>query len=482
MPRPLALLLVVVALFGVTWALLVPAGEIPDEAAHIAYTQSIAARHELPGSGPNPGSTEQSVALASASPDYVHGNVFKKPEWSRAAFERFQARSAGLDESDGGARLRQDENPPLYYGFESLAYWATGGHFFDRVFAMRIWSSLMLLVTTTGAWLLAGEVFGRNRPLQLAAAAVAGLQPMVTFISSGVNPDSMLIAFWALALWLGVRLVRRGLTVRGGVALGLVVGLAVTEKATSWALVPAALLAVAVAARRLRARGSARVATAVAVTALAFAVPAGAWVTTAAVLHRSVVNHEYDRNGRKVPSPTSLRTVREFSSYVWQFYLPRLPFEAPFFGQGEGGQQVSDTWMDSGWAAFGWLEVRFPPWVYRVLETLSLLAIAGGLAALVRAAVRRRVDWPAVGFAALAAVGLLGLLHWAEYTIVVLDREGFLQGRYILPLIPLGGLAVAGGVSLLRRRWQPLAVAVVLAGLVVLQIASLGINLDRYFA
>lgn len=480
-PRPLALLLGAVTLFGVTWALLIPAGQVPDEGAHIAYVQTIAARHDLPGSGPNPASTEESSSIASATQGPLQGNPLKKPVWGRAAFRDWQARSSSLDEADGGAAFRQGENPPLYYGFESLAYWAVGGHFFDRVYAMRIWSSLMLLVTTTGAWLLAGEVFGRRRLLQLAAAAVAGLQPMVTFISAGVNPDAMLIALWSVALWLGVRISKRGLTVRDGAAFGAVVGLAVVEKATSWALVPAAIFAVALAARRLRLRGSPGVAAAVAVAALAFALPAGGWVATAAALHRPVANHEYNRNGRNVPSPTSLHNLREFSSYVWQFYLPRLPFQNAFFGQGEGGVQVYDTWMKSGWAAFGWLEIRFPPWVYRVLEALSLLSIAGGLAVLGRAAARRRVQWPAVGFVALAAVAMLGLLHWAEYTIVVLDREGFLQGRYILPLIPLGGLAVAGAVSLLGRRWQPPVVAAVLAGLIVLQIASLGISLDRYF-
>jgi 4-amino-4-deoxy-L-arabinose transferase-like glycosyltransferase len=482
-PRPLALLLTAVALFGVAWALVIPVQQAPDEGAHIAYAQTVAVRHDLPGSGPNSASTEERFSIATALGGELQGNPTRKPVWSSSAFKRWHSVSGRLSESDGGGPFRQAENPPLYYAFESLPYWAVGGHFFDRVYAMRLWSSLMLLVTTAGAWLLAGEVFGRNRVLQLGAAAVAGLQPMVTFISSGVNPDSMLFALWSISLWLGVRILRRGLTLRDGVALGLVVGFAVTEKATSWALVPAALLVVALAARRLRARGvpGVGVAVAVAATMLAFALPAGAWVATAAALHRPVANQEVDRNGRKAPSPTSLQTLREFGSYVWQFYLPRLSSQTPFFGQGPGGIQLRDTWVNSGWAAFGWLEVRFPPWVYRVLEAFSVLSIAGGIAALGRAARYRRVDWAAVGFCVVAALGLLLLLHWAEYTIVKLDNQAFLQGRYILPLIPLGGLAVSGGISLLRRRWQSLAVATLIAGLVILQLGSLAITVDRYF-
>ena len=40
---------------------------------------------------------------------------------------------------------------------------------------MRIFSALFVLVTATGAWLLAGELFGPKRLLQLVTASVAGL-------------------------------------------------------------------------------------------------------------------------------------------------------------------------------------------------------------------------------------------------------------------------------------------------------------------
>ena len=42
---------------------------------------------------------------------------------------------------------------------------------------------------------------------------------MMTFVSASVSPDSMLYALWTLALWLGVRILRRGLTAAAGAAL-----------------------------------------------------------------------------------------------------------------------------------------------------------------------------------------------------------------------------------------------------------------------
>ena len=82
-------------------------------------------------------------------------------------------------------------NPPLYYAYAAVAYLLDhGGTAFGRLYAMRIAGVLLLVVTTIAAWLLAGEAFGRRRLPQLACAAVAGLLPMVTFMSTAVNPDA----------------------------------------------------------------------------------------------------------------------------------------------------------------------------------------------------------------------------------------------------------------------------------------------------
>ena len=104
---------------------------------------------------------------------------------------------------------------------------------FARVTAMRLWSVPFLLITVIATWLLAGTVFGPRRELQLAAAAVPALFPMIAFISSSISPDGVTFALWSVAFLLGARVLLR----RGGVAdlIGLlaVLGLAVATKAVS---------------------------------------------------------------------------------------------------------------------------------------------------------------------------------------------------------------------------------------------------------
>lgn len=482
-PLPLIALLAVVLMVGFAWALLVPPGQVPDEPNHLQYTQSIAERFELPGSGPEVYSSEQAVALGYALDGSLPGMPDKKPPWARAAYERWQfeeSRFPAAYSENGGGYIWQGDNPPLYYAYEAAAYHVSGGDFFDRLYGMRMFSALFLLVTVTGAWLLAGELFGRNRLLQFVTAAVVGLQPMAGFISAGVNPDAALFAFWSIALWLGTRVIRRGLTLRNGVALGLVVGFAFTEKSTSLALIPAALLALAVGYWRVR-ESNPRARTAAAAALAALALPIVSWAVLAAVLDRALMNHSPRYPDRVGPSLTSVQDVRRFLSYVWQFYLPRPSFLQPAPFGSEGGDPLYHTWMKSGWAAFGWLEVRLPEWVYKTLGWVSAGALVGGVVAAARGVLRDpRLLW-LVAFFAVAVVGLLFIVHWAEFTIVTLENIPFIQGRYILPLLPLGAAAVAGAIGLLPRIPRAAAAGVVVGGLLTLQIGALGVNLGRYF-
>jgi 4-amino-4-deoxy-L-arabinose transferase-like glycosyltransferase len=475
------LLLCVVALVAGTWALIVPPFQAPDENSHFGYAQRLAESFDLPGdSQRKPFSTEQQLAQDRSNSDQTAAVLQTKPEWSKQAYERWRDDEQRLPDSarsDGGGPNPASTNPPLYYLYESAAYKAaSGGDIFDRLYLMRLWSVVLLLVTVAGTWLLAGELFGRDRLLQLVAAGFAGLQPMVTFISAAVTPDSLLFAIWSVVFWLSARILRRGLRPVEGVAMFALVGLGVTTKATSYALLPAALFVLFVGALRLRRAG--RPAGRVVVASLvAVAVIAGAWLGTAAALDRPAVNQVATGTQHPTPTLTSFNP-RELGSYLWQFYLPRLSFQQQFGGMPD--LPVYDIWLKQGWAAFGWLEVRFPDAVYVVLALVTMLILAGAALALVRA--WRRVDKALAAAFALAVLTLLAGLHWTEFRTLVGGSGAFNQGRYLLPLVALMGVAVAAAVSALPVRRRAQGAAVVLGGLAVLQLFSLAIVLGRFYA
>src|SRR5207245_9063555 len=116
------------------------------------------------------------------------------PPWDSFAVREYTAAlhrlsSAQLSHVDSAAN--QGGDPPLYHAWEAVAYRLTPSSSpFSGLFVMRLWSPLLILLTVAGAWLLAGEVLGRDRTLQLLAAGCVGLPPIITITSSGVNPDA----------------------------------------------------------------------------------------------------------------------------------------------------------------------------------------------------------------------------------------------------------------------------------------------------
>lgn len=475
-PAALAALLLVTAIVGVAWALVTPAFQAPDENSHFGYVQTLAERFALPGRADRPPlSPEQVLAGSLSNSDQTAQQLHVRMEWSRAVYDRWRARAAALPHSArtaGGGANPASSNPPLYYLYEAIPYrLAEGGDLFTRLTIARLASVLWMLLTVVGVWLLAGEVFARDRLAQLAAAGTAGLLPMVGFVSASLNPDAMLYAEWSFALWLGVRLLRRGLTVGGAAALFAVVGAACVTKATSYALIPAALFVLVVAWRR--AGGVARVRPVVAAGA-ALVLTLGVWFVIARVAGRPAAAQVADATG------SATFNLRELLSYVWQFYLPHLPFQTSFDAIPGPNLPVYDIWLTTGWAAFGWLEVRFPGWVYIVLTAVTVAVAGVAVAGLWRA--RRRVDLAVVAFLALVAVTLVAGLHWTEYHMLISGQGPFNNGRYLLPVVGLGGLAVAQVVRTLRPAARPAGAAGALAFLLVLDVFSLGLCLERFYA
>lgn len=475
LPRPLGLLLAASAIVAASWALIVPAFQAPDEQSHFGYAQTLLERGELPGTEPTRRfSTEQDRGADVVGSDQLAANLHARPEWSRAEHERWRRIEDRYARDDAGGAGPEGANParpnpPLYYAYDGIAYVAaSAGDLFDRLYAMRLWSALLLLVAAAATWALVGELVGRRPGLQLVGAAVVGLQPMATFISSSVNPDSLLIAAFAVTLWLGVRVIRRGLTAASGVALCAAAAVAILAKATGYALVPGVLLALVAGARRSGLGLSPRDAGSWAVPLLALAVPVGAWLAYARISDRPAVN-EVAAAGAGTDTPGLF-------SYLWQFYLPHVSGQQPL-PPGFPPLPAIDFWIEGFWGKFGWLEVGLPGPIYVVAGVVTAALLIGALVAFVRSGPRRHLA--TVAFLGLVALALLGGLHLTEYRMLG-QGSSFNQGRYLLPLLPILGLAAAASLSLLGKRMQGVSAGMLLGLLLVLQLVSLAVVGARF--
>jgi 4-amino-4-deoxy-L-arabinose transferase-like glycosyltransferase len=476
-PSSLALLLVIVAVVGLCWALLVPPWQSPDTVAHFAYTQSLAENFRLPGDRHRMAvSSDQSAAdgAVGASRGAFYPQA-SPPSWSRAeyrAYLRLEHGSSPPSKSNGGGPNPASTNPPLYYLYAAAGYLIdAGGTGLGRLYSIQIWGVLLLLGTTVAAWLLAGETFGRRRTAQLACAAVAGLLPMTTFISTSVNPDAMMITVWTFALWLGARVINRGAQPGDCVALCAVNAAGILVKATSYALVVPVVLALALGWLRRPRTERRRTAAVIGLAGLALVLPVIGWLTLAHALGRPGINQI---NSTAAATPFN---VRQFLSYLWQFYLPRLPFMTRFRVTPQ--LPVYDFWIRQATGVFGWLAVQLPHWVYRIAGvTLGVIAI---LAVALLTRLRDRRQLALLSFYALTLIALLGLLHITDYRGIIAGQGTIMQGRYLLPAVGLLGLAVGLIVTRAPIRWRPGACGLALTGLLLIQAISLVAVLEAFY-
>lgn len=475
--RPLALLLAAAAVVGACWALIVPAFQAPDEQSHFSYAQTVAERGKLPDiEAARRFSTEQDEAADVVGADQLAANLYARPEWSRAEHERWRRVESRYARDDGGGAGPEGanparSNPPFYYAYEAVPYLAaSAGDLFERLYLMRLWSALLLLVAAAATWALVGELLGRRRPLQLAGAAIVGLQPMATFVSASVNPDALLIATFAVVMWLGVRVIRHGLTPASAVALCGVTAIAILTKGTGYALLPAVGLALLLGARRAgigyRAGGLVRTG----LPLLALAVPVGAWIAYACLSDRPAVNEVAGASGGE--------GLPGLFSYLWQFYLPHVPGQQPLPAAFPPLPAI-DFWVEGFWGRFGWLEVSLPWPVYLIAGVTTIALLAGAVLALMRAGIRRH--FATASFLGLLALALLAGLHLVEYRMLG-QATSFNQGRYLLPILPVLGVAAAAALSLLGERARQVAVGGLVALLLVLQVLSLAVVAGRFYA
>jgi hypothetical protein len=465
------------------WAVITPAWHGPDEPDHFAYAQSVAERGETPDkhSSDVPAFSSRSVVALDAARTYsVVGLDHTKPPWLAADEAHFRAqlaRNPGRDDDGGGYLFSTSSHLPGYYLLTVPAYaLADSQSTFSELTAMRLVSALLGALAALCAFLTVRELSPRREWLAVAAGLLVAFQPMLGFMFGVVNNDAGVNAAAALLVFLLVRGLRRGLSVPLAIALGTTLALLPAMKATGAALYPAALVGIAGMVWRRRSSADLRGYAALGGTAaVVFAIRAA--VVSALEGPTAVVAGGVGGASVRGTISHALEDPNVFLSYTWQMFLPRLWFmndlHAPTW-------PAFDVYIKGGWAAFGWLVVRFPHWVYVVIAAVSILAAA--LCAL--AVVRRRQQARRLGWElAVLLVAIAGVVGGVEAAYFGGDARAVPaeQGRYIFTAaVPLAAIA-AGAAMAFRERVAPLVAAGLAAAVIGLSYASQLLTLTWYF-
>jgi hypothetical protein len=476
--RRIALIVALVAgLNTLAWGLLIPAIQVPDENFHLSYVQDLAVHHKPPAAYVDELSEELNVIVGGAALGNINFNPVGRGYWSPDADQKLNRQLAAKPTTDNkGASINLRDYPPGYYATlvpAYLAVHAAGGSTLDALTFMRAQGALLAIITALALLALLREVFP-DRPLLTGGIALTcAFLPVFTWISSGVNPDGMLIALGAVLFWLFARAFRRGLDVRLAVAIGLVLALSGLTKISALGFLPGTVLGVALLLwRRAPAGGWFR-------PALAAALAAGVPVLVYTLVNRIVWGRGIIPGGigaaARGPSGRKSEHASNFLTYLWEYVLPPVGSMTDFF---RVGWTPKDFWTPLFVGRFGWFDYQFPNAVNSVAFVVYSVVAVAALVALVPRLRREWILWAI--FSALSA-GLVVAIARAGYPLRAGGNYLFEQTRYFLPLIGLYVLSLGLAFSLLRGRALAVVTSVVVGVSSVHLVAAFVLTVRRYY-
>jgi hypothetical protein len=436
-------------LLAMTYSLLNPFLQSPDELAHADLVVALTQGDQWP----DPGSQLIAGPLYAARSELG---------WEKYTYARRSGaapvRSERLDladlqgrDSDGDVNAAT-QHPPFYYvatamvaGVVSPALFAVVDANVDRVVWVQRLVNVLALALAAWCTVAAVRELGGGRGAQLTAGAMLLAVPQLLYIGSSVNNDNGVVLAFAVALHSAAKVLVGDLSRRRAVVLGVAAAAAGLMK--SFGLVAVVWVPVVYLAR-WRASGG----------RLGSVVPSGVVASGVA----GVVGGSW----------WVLNVVR------FGVAQPRVP-ERPEFTPLAGYDHGFVDWLrgyvpnvvQSFFGDFGYLDLPIAPWLAWAAAGAGLALIVVALARLVRGP--RFERWTAVLVvpAALTTLGL-GAYHY----LVIIEQYGgrfaATQGRYMFGAVPatvaLVGLAIGDRWRLLAPATFVAAVGMQMVGLVTL--------------
>jgi hypothetical protein len=183
---------------GLIYVYLMPPWQHYDEPTHFEYAWLVANRGTLPKVGDYDQDMRRAVAISMAEHGFF-GPGGQPPD---------------LYPPNGPVYIgnfSQLYNPPLYYILAAIPLrFSRSLDVTSQLYAARMLSLLLFLVTILSAWGVASEITPRGHPLRLFVPLTVALIPGFVDLMTAVNNDVTAVAFFSFFLWGAARMIRRG--------------------------------------------------------------------------------------------------------------------------------------------------------------------------------------------------------------------------------------------------------------------------------
>ncbi|HEY3758929.1 MAG TPA: DUF2142 domain-containing protein [Solirubrobacteraceae bacterium] len=465
----------VACLNAACWSLITPPFQAPDEPSHFAYVQDLVETGRLPSGGVESFSPQEQIVLR----DLQQGEVRYSPQNHTISTATEQAQlqrdlSLPLSGASTNAGVAASE-PPLYYALETIPYYAaSSGTLLDRLALMRLFSALTAGLTTLFVFLFLREALPRRPWAWTVGGLGVAFAPLLGMMAGAINSDALLYAVSAALFFCLARGFRRGLTPKLAVLTGAVIAAGLLTKLNFFGLLPGAFLGLLVLtwrARRVSRRAAYR---SLALACTIAAIPPGLYVAINLLTGR----HTYGTISPPVASTTAKGSIFKEISYIWQFYLPRLPGMHDYF---PGLLTTRQFWANGFVGLYGWVDTVFPAWVYKAalvpIVLLAVLFVSGVLRN--RVSLRRRLS--ELSIYSVMLVGLAGLVGASDYLEFPGATGSYAQPRYLLPTAALYGAVLALAARGAGRRWGPVVGASIVMLFIAHDVFSQLLEISRFY-
>ena len=385
---------------AVSFAIVTPPFEAPDETGHLFYINHVATTGRLPVQ------TDPTRAVVGEGHQfplyYVIAAIPVRAFLADNSVDLLPIKNRRYEAPDAAGR----HFPKFLH--RDVEMFASGS---DQVmfYLLRGYSIVLGALTVLLTYAIAGMILSEPRFQLLAAGFVATL-PQFLFISASINNDNLVTLASTATIYAALRFSRLP-SVRVAIALGLLLGMALLAKKSALFLIPAVVVIVAVPwVRREPDRPTVARSSLIAIGVAA--------LLGAPVFIRNQIVYG-DPLGTAMERETLPELVDEkslWNPYWVETFLPRL--------------------LESFVGVFGWMNVWLPPAVYLVYLALGLFALLG----LLRwASASSSNDRRVVGFLFMSAV--LCLAGVVYYNLTYTQY----QGRFLFPAIaPIAALSALG--------------------------------------
>lgn len=448
---------------------MLPPWQGPDETSHYAFVERLANWSYPDGTGPN---NHASTALE-ASIDHTAFVYFlthdpRRP-FSKEMRGTLPPEQPNLSQS-APSSLTTAEYPPLYYALLVPLFRLPGlDTATKRLYAVRVGSALFAGLLVVLTFFLIREVVCEDA-LALAGAALVSLPPIITQASAICNPDiGLAAACTGLALF-ALRVNRRGPTrdrlfavAAFAVAAALMKPFGIVAAAT----VGGPLLGLPFVSRRSRHPLA---------IGLAVSVAGGVGLFLVSLRRFALLN---------------LTNLRFSADYLWQFYLPPIPFMSTVFTPHSpltAPVPAWQIWAQTGVGDFGWISAPLSiEWVKLGAASVAAAAIAAAGGFVFRRSALSQWERVAAGSCCVAVLLYVLGLHAAEAAQMLQARGStqtlqgrILQGRYLIPIAPVFVALVLAGLRPWSRRLAFLGATALIGVWFVISLAALNTVIHFY--